>query len=86
MDNKFLPSNISLSNKLRSEGIATMLYPEVTKLQKQFKYADDKQIPFAAIIGDDEQKQNKVALKNMSTGVQSVVTFEELVTLIKKSN
>ena len=64
-------------------GIAVEVYPEATKMKKQMGYADDKQIPFVAIIGGDEMAQQKVMLKNMTTGEQTLVSLEELVKALK---
>jgi histidyl-tRNA synthetase len=65
--------------KLRGAGIATELYPENTKMKKQFAYADSKQIPFVGIVGEDEINENVVTLKNMQSGEQKKLTTEELI-------
>ena len=67
------------AKELRAEGIAVEVYPEPTKMKKQMGYADSKQIPFAAIVGEDEMAQNKVMLKNMASGEQQLVTLDELI-------
>ncbi|MBQ6777276.1 MAG: histidine--tRNA ligase [Paludibacteraceae bacterium] len=67
---------------LRQEGIATEVYPEPTKMKKQMGYADQLNIPYVAIVGGDEMAQNKVMLKNMTTGNQQLVALNELITLI----
>ena len=72
------------SKELRCKGIAVEVYPEPTKMKKQMGYADAKQIPFVAIVGGDEMAQNKVMLKNMTTGEQQLVEFDELVKLLKR--
>jgi histidyl-tRNA synthetase len=54
------------------------VYPEPTKMKKQMGYADTKQIPFVAIVGGDEMAQNKVMLKNMTSGEQKLVTIDQL--------
>ncbi len=59
--------------KLRSEGYACELYPDSAKMKKQMQYANDRQIPFVAIVGGDEIAQNKVLIKNMATGEQELV-------------
>jgi len=64
---------------LRAEGVTVEVYPEPAKMKKQMSYADAKQIPFVAIVGGDEMAQNKVMLKNMSTGAQQLVELPELV-------
>ncbi|MCQ2345787.1 MAG: histidine--tRNA ligase [Paludibacteraceae bacterium] len=75
---------LSVAKELRSEGINTEVYPEPAKMKKQMGYADQKQIPFVAIIGGDEMAQHKVMLKNMLTGNQQLVTIEELKSSIQK--
>ena len=67
------------AKQLRTQGIAVEVYPEPTKMKKQMGYADAKQIPFVAIVGGDEMAQQKVMLKEMSTGNQQLVDFAELV-------
>ena len=69
---------------LRAEGIAVEVYPEPTKMKKQMGYADEKQIPFVAIVGGDEMAQNTVMLKEMSSGNQKQVNLQELVKLLKR--
>lgn len=68
--------------KMRQAGIASELYPDQVKMQKQMKYADAAQIPYVAIIGESEIQQNKLTLKNMSTGEQQLLTLEEAIAII----
>ena len=58
---------------LRANGVACELYPDAAKMKKQMQYANDRKIPFVAIVGGDEMAQNKVMVKNMTTGEQSLV-------------
>ena len=67
------------AKELRAKGIAVEVYPEPTKMKKQMGYADDKQIPYVAIVGGNEMETNTVMLKEMSSGAQQQVTPEELV-------
>ena len=69
---------LSWAKELRAAGIAVEVYPEPTKMKKQMGYADAKGIPFVAIVGGDEMAQNKVMLKNMTTGEQQLVDLENL--------
>lgn len=69
---------LTWAKELRAQGVAVEVYPEPTKMKKQMGYADDKKIPFVAIVGGDEMAQNKVMLKEMSTGEQQLVTPDEL--------
>lgn len=74
---------IGLAAKLRAQGINTEVYPDVTKMKKQFEYADKKQIPFVGVIGSNEITNNTVMLKNMTLGSQEEVSFEKLIENLK---
>ena len=73
---------LPLLNALRSKGINSEIYPEPAKMKKQMSYADNKKIPFVAIVGETEMAENKVMLKNMKTGEQSLASLEEIVATI----
>ena len=74
---------LTWAKDLRAQGIAVEVYPEPAKMKKQMGYADAKQIPFVAIVGGDEMAQNKVMLKNMSSGEQKLVSLNELANTLK---
>lgn len=65
--------------ELRKAGIRAEIYPDVVKLKKQMNYANGKQIPFVAFIGEQEIKDNTLTVKNMATGEQSVMTTKDLI-------
>ena len=67
----------------RDADIRAELYPDSAKMKKQMSYANDKNIPFVAIVGENEMNEGKLTLKNMTTGEQSLVTPEELLAAIK---
>ncbi|MBQ8565698.1 MAG: histidine--tRNA ligase [Bacteroidaceae bacterium] len=67
----------------RSNGIRTELYPEAAKMKKQMSYADSHHIPFVALVGESEIEAGKIALKNMITGEQQLVTPEEAVEIVR---
>jgi len=69
--------------QVRAAGIAAEVYPEPCKMKKQMSYADNKHIPFVAIIGETEMNEGKVMLKNMLTGEQELISLEETVERIK---
>lgn len=73
---------LSWANALRQQGINTEIYPEPAKMKKQMSYADNKNIPFVAIVGETEMQENKVMLKNMKTGEQKLVNLAELENVI----
>ena len=68
---------------LRAAGIRTEIYPEAGKLKKQLSYADSKNIPYVALVGENEMAENKINLKNMLSGEQQLVTTETLIELIR---
>lgn len=70
---------------LRNEGINTQLNIENQKIAKKFKYADKLKIPFVIIIGEEENKNNMVTLKDMTTGNQETVTIEKCIDIIKNA-
>ncbi len=75
--------SLNYLQKIRAEGIASELYPDNTKMKKQMSYADDKKIPYVAIIGSDELEKNLITVKFMKTGEQKSITIEELISIIK---
>ena len=68
--------------QVRAAGIRAEIYPDAAKMKKQMSYANAKTVPFVAIVGENEMKEGKVMLKNMTSGEQSLVTPEELVAAI----
>lgn len=71
--------SLKTAGQLRASGIKTEVYPEVEKLGKQFKLADQKNIPYVVVIGENEIKQNKVQLKSMKTGEQELLQVNDVV-------
>lgn len=69
---------------LRSKGIKTEIYPEEVKLQKQMKYANDKKIPYVALLGQKEIEEGVIVLKNMISGEQTSLTVEQIIDLLSK--
>ena len=67
----------------RNAGIRAEIYPDSAKMKKQMSYANDKNIPFVAIVGENEMNEGKLTLKNMTTGEQALVTPEELLAAIQ---
>ncbi|HMQ63393.1 MAG TPA: histidine--tRNA ligase [Flavilitoribacter sp.] len=65
--------------QLRTAGINADIYPEPGKLKKQMKYANDRQVPFVILVGDDEMQTGKLALKDMASGEQVTLSVEEVV-------
>jgi histidyl-tRNA synthetase len=71
--------SLKVAQALRQAGISTEIYPDATKLPKQFSYANKKNIPFVIVIGPDELEKGVIVLKDMSTGDQKLLTLEEVI-------
>lgn len=77
---------LPIANTFRKEGINTEVYMNDKKMKAKFKYADKLKIPYVAIIGEDEVKENKVSLKNLVTGKQDTINIQEAVEILKEYN
>ena len=76
--------SIGILAKARAAGIRAEIFPDAAKMKKQMSYANAKNIPFVAIVGENEMNEGKAMLKNMETGEQHLVSAEELIeTLLK---
>jgi len=73
---------LPLLRKARRAGIAAEIYPEPAKMKKQMGYANANNIPFVAIVGDNEMAEGKVMLKDMVSGEQKLVSIEETIEII----
>lgn len=72
--------SIELATKLLKNGFSAELYStDNAKLDKQFKYAEKKQISTVIVIGPDEAKNNTVTVKNMKDRTQETITVKELI-------
>jgi histidyl-tRNA synthetase len=68
---------------LREAGVACEIYPEQSKLKKQFDYADKKTIPFLSIVGGNEIAEGVVNIKNLSTGEQKSFAKDDLASMLE---
>ena len=75
---------IPLLAQLRSAGISTEIYPDAVKFKKQMQYANDRNIPFVAIVGESEMAENVIMLKDMTTGNQEKVLINDIVSKLTK--
>lgn len=73
-----------LMNDCRSKGITAEMYYEKVKLDKQFKYAEKKQIPFVAIIGSREIESGECRVKELATGVETTLKYDQLYEFLNK--
>jgi len=70
-------------NELRQNGIPAEYYPDRAKFDKQMKYADKRKVPYVGIVGESELKDSIIKLKNMISGEQEAMNFEQLMENIK---
>lgn len=70
---------LEVLKQVRETGISAEIYPESVKMKKQMSYANAKQIPFVALVGETEMQEQKVTLKNMESGDQSMLSIDQLI-------
>ena len=68
---------------LVNRGVRAELFPDASKLKKQFDFADKKGITYMAMVGTDEMASDTIPVKNLATGDQKAMTLDEIVALIK---
>ncbi|MBQ9254772.1 MAG: histidine--tRNA ligase [Bacteroidales bacterium] len=68
---------IELSKELRKHNISCEIYPDTSKLKKQMKYANDRNIPFVVLVGEEELTTKQPLVKNMISGEQTKVSQEK---------
>ncbi len=68
-----------LAQMLRARGISAELYHEATKFDKQFKYAEKKNIPYVIIIGEKELELGSCNIKTLASGKQETISYEQLI-------
>ena len=72
-----------IAAKAREAGVATEIYPDAVKMRKQMSYANSNGVRFVAMAGENEINEQKITLKDMTTGEQSLVTTDELIEKVK---
>ena len=81
---KLKQKSLDYTTALSSAGVLAELYlDEDASLEKQLKYADKKGIPYAIIIGPDEDSKNMVTIKDLKTRKQQIVSLEGQTSLQK---
>ena len=74
----------SIANTLRENGIKCEVYYENKSFKKKLNYANRLGIPYVCIIGDDEEKNNQITIKNMETGDQQTISKDNILEVLKK--
>ena len=80
-----MSSAVSISARLRKEGLRTQIYMEKKKFKAKISYANKLSIPYAMFLGEDEIRDDKVTVKNMYTGDQVTVSLDEAITVMQES-
>jgi histidyl-tRNA synthetase len=70
---------LPILQQLRNNNVTAEIYPEDSRLKKQFKYADDRNAKYTVIIGESELKNNEITLKEMKTGNQETMTVKSFI-------
>lgn len=84
MGNDDIPECLTIATYLRNNEINTEVYLDDKKLKAKFKYADKLNVPYVIVVGENERKVKKYALKTYATGEQETLSIEEIVSAIKK--
>ena len=74
---------IPVVKSLREAGVSCEIYPEQTKLKKQFDYADKKAIPFLSIVGGNEVAEGVINIKNLESGEQKSFPCADVASMIE---
>ena len=81
---KEMLASLKIANQLRAQNIPCEVYPDAVKMKKQFKYAEDRKIPYLGLIGEDEMANATITVKNLATGEQTSSTLDELVHMLNQ--
>ena len=75
---------VKISNVLRENNIPNEIYKEDAKLKNKFSYANNLDIPYVIIIGEEEKEKGLYTLKNMISGEQNMLTAEKILEVLNK--
>ena len=67
------PDALALASELRRANLRVDVYPETGRLGRQFQYAASRNLPFVALVGEDERARGEVAVKDLRSGEQTSV-------------
>ena len=71
-------ASLKLVTELRKRGVISDLYPSDVKIQKQFKYANNRKVPYVILLGAEELENNSFVVKYMESGDQITYTLSEV--------
>ncbi len=84
-DDSAIAEYLKLANELRRVAVKVEIFSRSTKVAKQMKIANNRNVPLVLLMGPDEMSQSQVVLKNMRTGVQTVVNRSDIVSVVSKA-
>jgi histidyl-tRNA synthetase len=79
LSKEYIKDCFQISTNLRDKGVIADIYPEATKLQKSLKYANSNGLNWVILVGEEEITNKVLTLKNMESGEQSRLSFEDVV-------
>lgn len=71
-------ASLKLVGQLRKAGIKADLYPSNAKMQKQMKYANNRNVPFVILLGEEELQNGSFVVKNMAEGSQQEYSLSQV--------
>lgn len=75
---------LPMLSKLRQKGVRAEIYPESAKMKRQMTYANNNNISYVALVGENEINEGKITLKNMKSGEQDMLTVEDVIETLTK--
>jgi histidyl-tRNA synthetase len=84
LDKSCMTHGLGLLKLIREKGVAAEIYPDQKKIDKQLDYANQKNIPYAIIIGSEELATGVYGLKDLRTGVQQKLDKDKIITQVSK--
>ncbi|MCB0043929.1 MAG: histidine--tRNA ligase [Caldilineaceae bacterium] len=82
-DESTVAASLALARRLRSAGLRADFYPDTDRYGRQFKYAEERGIRYALLLGPQEMEQAQIAVKDLVTGDQVSVPAEEIIDLLQ---
>ena len=74
---------LPIASKLREAGVSVEIYPDASKIKKQFDYAQRKAIPFLSITGSSEAEAGVINVKNLATGEQKSFSCNDIASIVE---
>jgi histidyl-tRNA synthetase len=74
---------LPIASKLREAGVSVEIYPDSSKIKKQFDYAQRKAIPFLSITGSSEAEAGVINVKNLATGEQKSFSCNDIASIVE---